>query len=624
LFRQPPRQAPLTPEAPAGHYGYYIRDLHNGSYRLLLSKGRAVAGVADDLSRVVYFPHPRPEGEDPAPLLEAFFDSEGNVHERVVSIVGGQPVTAYPIGAMIADTQHERMMSADGSRIIFNDTTTPAGNCGTALQASGWAMPFTCTLEHIYVREDGQSTRLISGSAPGVPADPLAGPGVSYWGTDRNVSSIFFAAQARLTADSTASHDPGDGVSTGSFGDLYRYDLDADGGAGRLTDITVDPSSAEGAQVIGVLGVSEDGRRAYFVARSNRLDGEQGVAGQANLYLWDGRGQSPTTTFIATLQAPQSREEIGDAMNWNRPNYMQAAQLTPDGGHLVFSSKNRLTAYDNDGHAQVYLYSADDDVLRCASCFGPQPATGDAFIPQEKQFDTTTQTRPGRAITDDGERVFFSAVQSLVPGSDANQAVDVYEYDAAADRVGLLSGGRDPDQSYLLGSDRSGDNVFFVTRAALAAGDLDANVDIYDARVGGGILVPSSPPPCSGDDCQQAPNAAPSFRLPGSVISGAEKGPPAPLLRLGKATPRGRAVSIRLAVDAPGRVYASGARVSQTERRVGRSGSYALRVPLKPSARRQLAARGSIAVKVRVRFVPEPGPPATSVARVTLKSGAGR
>ena len=61
----------------------------------------------------------------------------------------------------------------------------------------------------------------------------------------------------------------------------------------------------------------------------------------------------------------------------------------------------------------------------------------------------------------------------------------------------------------------NGDDAFFLTRQQLVGIDTDDSVDLYDARVGGGLASqnpPPPPPPCQGDDCQ--PPATPQTGPP--------------------------------------------------------------------------------------------------------------
>jgi hypothetical protein len=55
----------------------------------------------------------------------------------------------------------------------------------------------------------------------------------------------------------------------------------------------------------------------------------------------------------------------------------------------------------------------------------------------------------------------------------------------------------------------NGNNVFFTTRQQLVPADLDQNVDLYDARVGGHVEE-GSLANCSGEACRES-NASSSF-----------------------------------------------------------------------------------------------------------------
>jgi hypothetical protein len=82
----------------------------------------------------------------------------------------------------------------------------------------------------------------------------------------------------------------------------------------------------------------------------------------------------------------------------------------------------------------------------------------------------------------------------------------------------------------MLDASPTGDDVFFSTGQSLVKAD-PGLVDVYDARVDGGL--PEPPPPaagCEGEACQgaYAPPAAPTpasslFQGPGNVKEGAKK-----------------------------------------------------------------------------------------------------
>ena len=80
----------------------------------------------------------------------------------------------------------------------------------------------------------------------------------------------------------------------------------------------------------------------------------------------------------------------------------------------------------------------------------------------------------------------------------------------------LLSSGTDPENSYLIGADASGDNVFFVSRAQLTPADRGNEGDVvYDARVDG--VQPPAVAVCEGTGCQGVPPTPPIFATPSSV-----------------------------------------------------------------------------------------------------------
>jgi hypothetical protein len=111
---------------------------------------------------------------------------------------------------------------------------------------------------------------------------------------------------------------------------------------------------------------------------------------------------------------------------------------------------------------------------------------------------------------------------------DANEAEDVYEWKAkgaaGCERTGgclaLISSGQGEGDSYLYSMTPSGRDVFFWTEEKLVPGDVGASRSIYDAREGGGITEPASPPPCQGDACQGQGSQPPSLPSPATTGSG--------------------------------------------------------------------------------------------------------
>lgn len=322
--------------------------------------------------------------------------------------------------------------------------------------------------------------------------------------------------------------------------DLYRYDAFS----GRLTDLTPDPpEEAEGgAEVQGVLGASADGSWVYFVANGVLASGAApgdcvGSSGSCNLYL----SRAGTTTFISRLDAAGALD-VSDRADWlptsspppGKEILQRTARISPDGRTLLFRSRERLTSYDNKGVPEFYLYRASaGENLRCVSCDPTgAPPSGSPRLQTRTSYAgiITVASYYTRNLTDDGRRVFFESPDRLST-LDVNGTTDVYEWEAVgtgsctvADAhddgcLSLISTGMSPSPSYFADASDTGDDAFFFTYQPLVGQDKDQLVDLYDARVGGGIAAQSPPPvvPCVGEACRGGAQAGPAWATPASA-----------------------------------------------------------------------------------------------------------
>jgi len=284
----------------------------------------------------------------------------------------------------------------------------------------------------------------------------------------------------------------------------------------------------------GVVGMSEDATRVYFVSGEDLDGGGLATAGQPNLYLYGGGA----FTLVATL----ANDDVESPFNpVSIEPFRHAARVTADGEAVAFVSRNELTGQDstdvNSGEAdsQVYLWSAGDEVLRCVSCnrTGARPLGADAnvHISQiKKPFwaaallpTTESNLYSPRVLSDDGQRIFFESFDKLV-SRDTNGTLDVYQWEAdgkgsCEDPEGcieLISNGESPQRSEFVDADPQGENVFFTTGASLVGQD-PGLIDVYDARIGGGFPPPPPPlPGCEGEACQ-GPTSPPNDRTPSSI-----------------------------------------------------------------------------------------------------------
>ena len=140
--------------------------------------------------------------------------------------------------------------------------------------------------------------------------------------------------------------------------------------------------------------------------------------------------------------------------------------------------------------------------------------------------------------------MFFNAETSLVP-ADTNETADVYEYEpegiggcspiagspavvyarvqetdtepgvpptpgASGGCIGLISSGKNSQESVFIDASQSGEDVFFRTSAALVPSDTNGGPDIYDAHVCNKASpcpteAPGSQPECDSlDECHGA------------------------------------------------------------------------------------------------------------------------
>jgi hypothetical protein len=366
---------------------------------------------------------------------------------------------------------------------------------------------------HLYLR-DTRLGKTIQLDEP--EAGAKGGAGDPYFQTaNDDDSKIFFTDSARLT---TASR-------TGP--DLYMCEVAEAAGQPtcKLKDLSADGNPGEAANVEGLtLGAGEDGRYVYFASNgaltSDATPGNCSPTGTTcNLYVYD------TVTGDRRLVAQLSHEDQSDWSTQGGGNVVDTVEVSPNGQYLAFMSQADLTGYDNRDASsgvpdtEVYLYDASSGRLVCASCnpSGARPhgvfdsdehppgllvdrfgasAWGGHWLAgsisggeDESQDERSTWYQPH--YLSDGGRLFFNSADALAP-RDTNGLEDVYEYEpeglgscaaGSSDCVGLISSGTSGQESALLDASETGEDVFFLTTAKLAATDLDGDYDVYDAHV---------------------------------------------------------------------------------------------------------------------------------------------
>lgn len=484
----------LVPGLEPGQFYYYLHDNRTNSYRLL-APGFGTLYFVDasrEDSRILF---EYSEGQllpDAAPGVTNLYEWDNGIL-RLASVLpaaegGGAPTGGSFAGAGPAseDFYTQNTISQDGSRVFFTDAGTG----------------------RIYARENGGVTVPISA---GMAQFRAATPDGRY---------VFYTEAE----------------------ELYRFDLDSPTPAPERLTIA-------GAEAQGVLGASEDGSYVYFVAKSKlagetNSNGEEAMAGGYNLYGLHVGAVEPA--FIARLH------EGSDEQNWLERILLsqglpKTSRVAPDGRTVLFTSVNRLTAYDNAGHVELYRYEASSGGLTCVSCNQrATAATSNALVAVTSEMEAASFEPSARNaflthnLSSDGSRVFFTSGEALVP-EDANNKRDVYEWErggaggcntssasfneSSGGCLYLISTGRSSGESFFGDADAQGQNVFFFTRQSLVSQDADENSNVYDAREDGGVDAQNPAPPvvpCGGEACRAQAGSPPSFGALSSVaLSGA-------------------------------------------------------------------------------------------------------
>jgi hypothetical protein len=469
------------------------------------------AGASDDFDHVIFESSRNltdntvtPPLNPSVPKLYEWVDGEVRLVGILPDAEGGGPAPSSQAGqGALARLRVDHVISADGSRISFTVPDT-GGQCPTVSSV------IAAACGDLYLRDDqgtpatGDDTTVhVNASEKGVPDAPQP---ATYWDATPDGSQIFFTSSEQLTDV------PGGG--------LYRYDA------------SEPDSSSENLMLLagfanGVIGTSEDGSYVYFTA-------EDGGSGGAHIYLW----HEGELRQVAGVNRGLELSLIEASKSWDSSSTPNG-RTSPDGTHLAFMSQgtDELTGYEQDnpncgGYAfagppctEVYVYDAiahgGAGRLACASC-NPTgaSATRDATtVPLYAQGVSQLTSYRNRPISDDGRFVFFTTAERLVP-EDTNGVEDAYEYDTLSKDHHLLSSGEDSSPSFFLDASGDGTDVFIATREQLSGWDTDQGMDLYDARIDGGLPEPPPlPPSCQGDACQPSP-LAPNDATPATHSTG--------------------------------------------------------------------------------------------------------
>jgi DNA-binding beta-propeller fold protein YncE len=494
----------LTPQAPADYPNLYLQDSVTGGLRALVTETPAdrgpvesgpnefkiaFAGASSDFDHLIFEANDALQTET-VPAARDEGASENNLYEwvngalRLVNVLPGntesQPGAVFGSGIELQttakDPDYSHAISADGSRIFWTGKTHGP----------------------VYVRENANTTLEIPD-----------GDGARF-----------------LTASATGSK--------ALLNDGHLYNLEGETPA-LEADLTEGQTGFQ-----GILGASEDLSSVYFVdtavlSGEENSENEKAEAGKNNLYLW----HNGATVYIATLAAGDDATEVNaggipsETGDWAASPSDRTAQVTPDGEYLAFMSQAKLTGQDNQPAEpqdcrsgpcfEVFEYHASTKHLLCASC----NPTGEHPV----GFSALSLIRPGSGPLEaphnllSNGRLFFDSLDTLSPRDTNTNAEDVYEYEPQGQGtcglttgcVFLISSGNENTNSSFLNATPTGNDVYFTTRSRLVPEDEDDLIDLYDARVNGGIPPKTQTPPCTNETtCKTTQPLPPLFQTPPS------------------------------------------------------------------------------------------------------------
>jgi len=444
-------------------------------------------------------------------------------------MIGPEKVNGVGTVSNGAEGDAYHAVSADGSKIFF--TATPSGGVPT-----------------IYARIN--NTETVTVSAPECKSGCVheESKPAAYEGASADGEKVFLKTEQQLL--------PGD---TDEGPDLYEYDF-GNPPAHRLVQVSGgglgDVTPGSGANMLGVVSVSEDASHVYFVAQGilttlpNGL-GQTATNGADNLYAYG--TDTGETRFVATLLESDKQLWGESEQSGTNAVRIRLAQTTPTGGYLVFDSYAKLIATgpeaDTSGAQQVYRFDfRTGQIVRVS--VGHEGYANNGNVPGYNAVvgpadhgaygASPTADEANRSISENGETIVFVTAASLqatdVAGgsnticdernvADDGPGCEVYAWHecehaacagGGAGEVNMVSDGQSAAGAVYAGMSATGSDIFFETRAQLVGQDTDTLGDIYDARIGGGFPAPTPEPSCAGEACQGSASSSPAFGASGT------------------------------------------------------------------------------------------------------------
>jgi hypothetical protein len=329
----------------------------------------------------------------------------------------------------------------------------------------------------------------------------------TFQGASQNGEKVFFLTEQKLLAGQEGMN-------------LYEYDFNgpaagAEHPAGKVALVSGGSAAPE---VQGVVRISEDGSRVYFVAKGmlggSNAEGHEPEQGAENLYVYN--TVTGDRAFVAKLltSAEEASIEAAESTEGSRieeqalAGYFaqaDAVESEREHGEISGAREEELLA-----EALEAYYAFINTTL---GTLGPS-----GTLVEDRSVWQLEDRRPAQA-TPDGRFLVFPSSADLTAGDESKLVPQLFEYDASEEKLTRVSIGQGgtyngdgnvatfhdapqiPVQQFTVGSDlptaaesrlalsSDGSSVFFTSAAGLAAQAVRGDTSVYEYREGGVYLI---------------------------------------------------------------------------------------------------------------------------------------
>jgi len=308
----------------------------------------------------------------------------------------------------------------------------------------------------IYLREIGGGTKLVSAGATSCLPDCGSGSfDVGFARMTKTATEVLFLTAERL-----------DAADTDSTVDVYLRSLaSAETFLVSAGEASCAPACGNTETSASSVGLSGDGAIAYFATTEplGAADEDQALDVYARALP-----AGPTTLV--------SRGDPACAPCGNGTAASIFVAASDDGSRVAFVTTEKLVPGDDDGANDAYQIGAG--------------------VPALVSAGTDAKPASFAAASENGTRIFYTTSEALLPGSDTNNATDVYMWQGGAPQL-ITSGACCASNFGAATAD--GSSVFFTTAEELVAADDDESADVYRRSTAGGspVLVSAGAADCA-------------------------------------------------------------------------------------------------------------------------------